>query len=237
VDGSGDFRPEADQRASDPSLEDMLRRARDAHLGADLGATIGNQYMARLHRHPTPERQVAPVGWRYSVVVFVVGLLVGVLVTRGVIQAGKLMRGTPAQRQNSAPHSSAASTVVPTVPANTPLPTTTNTPVSTPTDMPTATAVPALQPPTIDEIVSVAQDFYNTLGPYAGTYVFTEATAVQIQSLDESQLTACIAFDFASVDSPDTVAGSDTRRFVLSPATDGTWQVVEMDSAASCSLN
>lgn len=237
MDGSDDFRPEAEQRASDPSLADMLRRARAARLGDTPPTTPADGQSARFVPLTTNERHVASVWWLQSVVVFMVGMLIGVLLACGVIQAGMLVRGAPMQGQTTAQHTAPVPPLVPTMPADTPLPATTNTPVPTPTEIPTATTSPASSPPTIDEIVASAQDFYNTQGPDTGAYVFVDATAVQIQSLDATQLTACIAFNIASVASPNTVTGSDTRSFVLEPSSDGTWHIVGMGSAASCSLS
>ncbi len=112
----------------------------------------------------------------------------------------------------------------------------TNIHVPTPTAVPTAPAAPtAPPPPDIDTIVALAQDFYDDR--FFGTYVLLDATDSQIQSQDDTQLTACIAYEFASVSSPGTVAGTDTRAFTLAPEADGIWQVVEMGDPASCSLS
>lgn len=237
MDGSDDFRLAAERRASDPSLEDMLRRAREARLGDTLPTTTADGQPTRFVPLTTNERHMAAVWWRHSVVVFMVGMLIGALLACGVIQADALVRGASTPGQTTVQHTSPAPTVVPTTPADTPLPAPTNTPAPTPTEMPTATLSSASPPPTIDEIVSSAQDFYNTLSPDTGAYVFMDATAVQIQSLGATQLTACIAFDVASVTSPDTVTGSDTRSFVLELTGESAWQVVEMGSTASCSLS
>lgn len=73
----------------------------------------------------------------------------------------------------------------------------------------------AVPPPTSDEIAAHARAYYNTRGPLANSDAMIDGPAAEIQSQDETQLTACIAFPFADVSSPDTVAGSDTRLFTL----------------------
>lgn len=96
---------------------------------------------------------------------------------------------------------------------------------------------PSVPPPTPDEIASLSRYFYDNHSSAAGTYVLVDVMTVQIQSQNETQLTACLAFDFASVSSPDTIAGTDTRLFTLAPGSDGTWQVRDMYYSGSCSLS
>lgn len=63
-----------------------------------------------------------------------------------------------------------------------------------------------------------------------------DVTDLQIQSQDETELTACISYEAASVNTPDTVAFSNTRLFTLTASSDGSWQVVQMGYTDSCSL-
>lgn len=46
-----------------------------------------------------------------------------------------------------------------------------------------ADPLPTVLPtPSTDEIVVLAQQFYDNQSPFAGTYVFVDATAVEVQS-------------------------------------------------------
>jgi hypothetical protein len=77
VDGSNDFRPKAEQRASDPSLEEMLRRARDARLGTRLGTMLPcdiSRVISILTTNSAAIAQWWAQGWRY----LIGGILIGV---------------------------------------------------------------------------------------------------------------------------------------------------------------
>ena len=107
---------------------------------------------------------------------------------------------------------------------DTPLPTPTDAASPTPTEIPTVTeAATSLLPPIIDEILSLAQDYINNQSVYAGSYVMVGESAVQIQSQDDAQLTACIEFDLALVAAPATVSGADMCLYAESSQQ---WRVV-----------
>lgn len=220
MDGSNDFRPEAAHRASDPSIEEMLRRARDAPLDDTVGAPH------RQAPHLTPFSAMSSARVRTGIlpgrIVFLAGVLVGVLMVYMVVRAGVLISSAVTPAQPVAQPASTATTFV--SPTATPLP--------TPTDVPTAPVAP-----TADEIVALAQQFYDNLTPFAGTYVFVDATAAEVESQNATQLTACIVYEYAATASPDTIIGTDTRLFTLILASDCSWQVMGMGSSGSCSLD
>ncbi|WIG58314.1 MAG: hypothetical protein OJF49_001059 [Ktedonobacterales bacterium] len=221
------FPPEPRRRASDPSLEEMLRRARDTPL--DDGMEPIGQPAPRLR--PLPSQ---PQLWRQgaalpSRVVFWIGVMVGALVMYLAIRA-QPFAGSAAPQPPAAQYATATATAAPPIPTDTPLPT------PTPTDVPTATPVPTVSPPPTDGIVALAKAYYDQQGPFAGSYVLLDATAVQIQSQSDNQLTVCIAYEVATLAAPDTVADTGTRTFTLVAANDGTWQVVQMGGTGSCSV-
>lgn len=221
MDGSNDVHPESGYHAPDPSLEEMLRRARDARLGD-----------ARDNDVPTPpaygparEQRVSRVrDW----LLVVAGVLAGVLLSVCVIDVAATVSSWTAAVSPAAP--TAAATATPAAPTSTP------TPFPTATPVPTATAAIAV-PPTADEIIRLVQDFYDNQGPYAGSYIMLDVTGLQIQSRDETQLTVCISYEAATVDAPDTAAASNTRPFTLAANSEGSWQVVAMGESGSCSIS
>lgn len=220
MDGSPDFRPEPAHRASDPSFEEMLRRARDARLGN----AIDND-------GPLPTAYVPPADWRdsrlWGWLLFAAGVLAGVLLSVCVVNVTTTVSSW---RAEIAPP--AAVTALPAAPTSTPTPFPTVTPTATPFPTVTLTA-----PPTTVEIISLVQDFYDTQEPDGSSYLLLDVTGLQIQSQDELGLTACVSYGAASVNAPDTVAFSDTRLFTLAADSDGSWQVVQMDGSDSCSLS
>lgn len=80
----------------------------------------------------------------------------------------------------------------------------------------------------------MVQNFYDSQGPDASSYVLLDVTNLQIESQDETELTACVSYEAASVNAPDTMALSDTRLFTLAVDSDGSWQVVQMGNSDSC---
>lgn len=233
--GSDDFRSERGHRASDPSLEEMLRRARDACLGGTLDTTSVDA--PRFTPFPTTESRAAFRGrWR-DCALLVIGVLLGALVTCMAVRVGALASGVSEQQLTPVQSTPSSATPISAVPTDAPLPTPTDTPVPTPTDMSTDTRYPDPPPPTADDIVSLAQHFYDNESLFAGIYVMMNGPKVQVQSQGETQITVCIAYDYASVASSDTVVGNDTRTFTLCPDSIGTWHVAAIGDAASCSLS
>lgn len=216
MDGSNDVRPEPPRRASDPSLEDMLRRARDAHLGGESDTPPPNTAFHRFLRPSAPYGGDGPGsgGWT----LFLSGVIIGILLCYGIIQASTNSPSLPPQ----------------TVTQSTATAQPTTTPTATETPIPTASPELYLPPPTSAEIVALVQNYYDNYGPFAGTYVLVDVTTLQIDSSDEHQLTVCIAYDAATVTAPDTVVGSNTRLFTLLAAPEGSWQVVQMGGSNSC---
>lgn len=229
MDGSDDFRPEAEQRASDPSLADMLRRAREAPLGGARQDTIGRAEPAHLTPRLTGARWSAPALWLHSCAVLVLGILLGVLATTATVQAGLMgsWRQAPAATQ-TVPISASQS------PAADPPP-----PTAAPPDAswPTATPNPRLALLGVGDVVALARDFYDYQSPYAGVYVLRDVTGLAIQRPEPAQLTVCMAYEYAPITAPDAVAGTDTRLFTLRQASDGTWRLLGMGGSGSCSLN
>jgi hypothetical protein len=192
-------------------LEEMLRRARDAHLG---DATDNNGLGLAAFERPPDWRGSRLWGW----LLFAAGLLAGVLLSVCVVTVAATVSRWTAQLAPATPM--AAVTAIPAAPT------------STPTPFPTVT--PTATPPTTDEIISLVQDFYDNQGPYASNYVLLDVTDLQIQSQDGTELTACISYESASVNAPDTVAFYNTRLFTLAVNSDGNWQVVQMGESGSC---
>lgn len=222
---SDTFRPEAPHRVSDPSLEEMLRRARDAHLGETADLPRGS--------HLTPEPAAprgAPTGWLHSSAVLVLGIVLGVLATVVVVQAHGPATVPPGTAQTTA-----TPTVAPPTPTSTPtpLPTATDTPIPTPT----ATPTPSPTPYPLGNIVGMAKAYYDQLGPNAGVDILQDVTGLAIQSQDSGQLTVCIAFDVAAIAAPGTTTGWGIRTFTLAPDSTGTWSVVQMGGPSSCNLS
>lgn len=148
MNGNRDGRPEPAQRASDPSLEEMLRRARAARLGDETG----------YDRPASPAHLPPPGDWHdrrlWGWLLFVAGVLAGVLVSICVASVAATVSSWSAPVALSTPPATA--TAIPATPTSTPTP--------LPTVTPTATAV-ALAPPTTDEIVTLAQAFYDNQAP------------------------------------------------------------------------
>jgi hypothetical protein len=228
--GGENVGPERRRRASDPSLEEMLRRARDARLGDDFDDfTTSGTDMPRFTPFPaTGHRGHHDRRWRDRMLL-VIGMGLCLLGGYTAAQVCTIASDIASWEQASFQTTTAAPTVTPAIP--------TDTPFLAPTDVPTAT--PDLNSPSLltpDEITALAQDYYDNQGPFAGTYVMMDGPQIYIQGQDESQLTVCIVYDYAPVSSPDTIAGNDSRTLTLSPASDGSWQVVELGAHASCSL-
>ncbi len=218
--GSDDLRPEARRHAPDLSVEEMLRRARGARLGETPQLPIADVQPPRFMPFSTGEQRLVPGEWLHSSAVLMLGLLLGICFTFALVHAG-------ASENNPAP-----TPVVAQLP-----PTPTDTPVPRPTDTPLPAPTAAPSYPTADQIVSLAQDYIDNQSEYAGSYVMTGQALLQVQSQDETQLSVCMQFGLASVDTPDIVVLTDTRLFVLSPDINESWHVVETGDSASCSLN
>lgn len=124
-------------------------------------------------------------------------------------------------------HDEHVDTAAPT-PTNTPVPAPTATPSHTDADVGRTAANHRRDRGT-------AQDFYDNRGPFTGTDVLRDVTAIRIERLGGSRLTACIAYGAAAVSAPDMVIGTNTRRFTFPAASDGSWQVVQMGGPGSCS--
>lgn len=229
MDDNNNVRPGPKRRASDPSLEDMLRRARDARLGdtRDL-PSLDWPMQANLHPATTPS---APRPLFGSWALLLVGVLLGMLLSYGVVQWSRPPRDDALQ----SPSTTATLSPVAAPPTATPVPT--DTPSPTPTDAPTAPTSTVPLPPSVEEIVSLARDFYDRWPPHVGTHMLVDSAIVQVQSQDNVHITACIAFDVATVATPYTQVGQDTRLFTLVPTIDGTWQVTGMYYSGSCSLS
>jgi hypothetical protein len=207
VDGSNDFRPKAEQRASDPSLEEMLRRARDARLGTRLGTNLPydlSRVISLLTTNLAAIAQSWAQGWRY----LVAGILIGVSLTCAVTQ--------PWTVGSQDEHSSTASAT------------------AAPTATDTTVAVPP--PPSTNEISALVRDYYDDESQLAGERVMTSVDGMQIQYQDAAQLTVCVEYDSALVSSPDMVDGTNTRTFTLAPGSNDVWQVMLMGESNSCSL-
>ena len=173
MDGSPDFRPEPARRAPDPSFEEMLRRARDARLG---DAIDSDGSMPAVYVPPADWRDSRLGGW----LLFAAGVLAGVLISVCVVTVATTVSSWRAQVAPAAP--TATATALPAAPTSTPTPFPTVTPTATPS--PTATPAVSAPPPTSDEIISLVQDFYDTQGPDASSYVLLDVTGLQIQSED-----------------------------------------------------
>lgn len=91
MDGSDDVRPATQRHASDPSINEMLRRARDVQLGG--------------HR--------ATNGWWFSGLALLAGILLGALGTVAVSSSGMTAR-TPQATPSSAPTTLPRATPAPT---------------------------------------------------------------------------------------------------------------------------
>lgn len=229
-----DFPAEPEHRVSDPSLEEMLRRARDVRLDDTLEAAEAD--VPRFRPFATLAGGVAR-GWLRDCALLVIGVLLGALVACTAVRVGTLGSSAATLTQPTTPNIPTSTLPAAATTTPTPLPTPTSTPVPTPTLVPTATvaAVPML--PTTNEIVSLVQAFYDNGSAFAGSYVLVNVTNMQLQQQEDAQLTVCIAYQVATVASPNTVADSNTRPFTLSPTTDGSWQVVQMGAGGSCSLS
>ena len=223
MDDSNDVRPRSAHHASDPSLEDMLRRARDAHLGGTHHLPSLDQPMQANLRPATTPSGTRPLfgGWA----LMLVGILIGMLLSYGVVQWSR----TPRDDAQQSPSPTTALSPVTAPPTATPVPT--NTP--TPTDAPTAAPLPV----TATELAALAQRFYDTIGPYAGTYVLMDTPALQTISSDSTHMTLCVAYQYASAADPNTAVGSDARWFRYTFSSTGGWAVEAMGPAASCSLS
>jgi len=194
----------------------MVRRARDARLGAIRPP--------RFTTNSPAERRVGDARWFTGVALLVLGILIGVVFT-GMI--GQLS----AHSDSVTGPPTAISQYATTIPTDTTLPT------YTPTTTPLATATPsAALTPTDTQIVAVIQDYIDNESVYTGAYELTHATVLQTQWQGQGQLTACVAFDFASTAPTDTSNGYDMRIFTLYYI-DGTWTVTQMGDSDSCSMS
>jgi hypothetical protein len=196
MDGSNDFHPEAKARASDPSLEEILRRARDARLGGRLGTNLPFDVSRRVSLLTANVVAIAhswAQDWRY----FVAGILIGVSLTCAVMQSWVAGNRDTQPSTASAPAAPIA----------------------------TDTAVPVSPPPTTDDISALVRDYYDHESQFAGERLLTAVDVVQIQYADATQLTACVEYDSALVSSPDMVDGTNSRTFTLAsgPEASGEW--------------
>lgn len=201
--------PAEPQRAPDPSVEEMLRRARAVRLDDAHGAA----YTSAPHFRPfaAEEGQPALGGWLRDCALLVIGVLLGALVACTAIRVGTLVSSPSTLVQPASQNT--PTTAPPATTTATPLPTPTDTPSPSPTVVPTATAAAIPTPPTTNEVVSLVQAYYDNDSPFAGTYVLVNITNMQLQHQDDSQLMVCIAYQVATAASPVTVADSNTRPF------------------------
>lgn len=221
MDGRHDVRPARQHRASDPSLEDMLRRARDARLGDDQTTPPYTNPFGVLASGPIPLPETSPQA--RSVALFLVGVMVGILLCYGLIQANASPTTDTTSPQAPIPTQSAATALPTSMPTATPPPT------DTPTPFPTTI--------TATELAALAQRFYDTLGPDAGTYVLMDTPTLLTISADSTNMTLCVAYQYATVADPNTAVGSDARWFRYTFTTTEGWSVQAMGPAASCSLS
>jgi hypothetical protein len=210
--GGNDFdsEPRSRRHASEPSLTEMVRRARDARLGPT--------HTPRFTTNSLAERHAVHGRWFTVVALLVLGILIGAVFTAMV---GQLSARTGSA---STPQTS-ISQYATTVPTDTPLPTF------------TPTVVPASPLTSTTAILAALRDYIDIQSIYAGTYELTAAAIVQERWQDETHLTACIAFDMTTIAAPDIVVTYDIHPVTFVRDSDGAWQVVELFYSGSCSLS
>lgn len=91
----------------------------------------------------------------------------------------------------------------------------------------TPSPLPSPAPPATKQAIDMVTSYYNTKGVWAGQYVLQAVQNITFGQSIGNYIRACVAYAYASPNTPKNVAGTDVRDFGFH-FTNGAWNVFSM---------